>query len=71
MIFVTVVAVCIEKPTVHIARRLYGGQTPWRGDEQVDEDELTRQRYLVPLGPTKIGNVMFDLAFMESWYAYN
>ncbi len=38
---------CVDKPTLHVARRLYGGQTPWISDEQVVEDEITRQRYCV------------------------
>ena len=37
---------CVEKPNVHIARRLYGGQVPWRDDEEMAEDEITRQRFI-------------------------
>lgn len=36
----------IDMHVSHIARRLYGGKVPWKGDGRKTEDEATRQRYV-------------------------
>lgn len=39
------IIVCIDKQVSHVARRLYGGCTPWKGHEHKIENEATRLRW--------------------------